>query len=274
RATSSVLLLFPPLDPRCGTRVRHRLALPRGLRSFPTRRSSDLAHPDSAGVLTRSIDELYKAGQLPRAIEVAGILLARQPPAEPAQQRIAHSVTGQAQFDQQHFAEAEAAWLQARSLASADGQEHKDLTERLSVAVYRQAEAKRAAGDAAGAVDDFLRVGLVAPGAAAAETARYDAAAELIRIEQWPRAIEVLEAFRRDYPRSPQQPDVTQKLAVAYMQAGRGDASAAEFERIAAMPDQPPAVRLEALELAAEQYEKGGNMARAVPRSEGRRGGR
>src|SRR5690606_33012594 len=156
-------------------------------------------------------------------------------------------------------------WLQARSLASADGQEHKDLTERLSVAVYRQAEAKRAAGDAAGAVDDFLRVGLVAPGAAAAETARYDAAAELIRIEQWPRAIEVLEAFRRDYPRSPQQPDVTQKLAVAYMQAGRGDASAAEFERIAAMPDQPPAVRLEALELAAEQYEKGGDMARAVP---------
>src|SRR5690606_22338820 len=55
-------------------------------------------HPDSAGVLTRSIDELYKAGQLPRAIEVAAVLLARQPPATPAQQRIAHSVTGQAHF--------------------------------------------------------------------------------------------------------------------------------------------------------------------------------
>jgi tetratricopeptide (TPR) repeat protein len=221
------------------------------------------SHPDSAGVLTRATEDLYKAKQLPRAIEVAGILLARQPPATPAQQRIAYSVTGQAQFDQAKFAEAETAWVQARRLST--GEEQKDLTERLSVAVYRQAEAKRAAGDSAGAVEDFLRVGLVAPGAEAVQTARYDAAAELIKLEQWPRAIDVLEGFRRDYPRSPQQTDVTQKLAVAYMRAGRGDAAAAEFERIASATDQPPAVRLEALELAAEQYEKGGNMARAVP---------
>src|SRR5690606_28836726 len=222
-------------------------------------------HPDSAGVLTRALDELYKAGQLPRAIEVAGVLLARQPPATEAQRRIAHSVTGQARFDQGDFAAAESAWLQARALTSGDAPEYQDLTERLSVAVYRQAEARRAAGDAAGAVEDFLRVALVAPGAPAVETARYDAAADLIKLEAWPRAIEVLEAFRRDYPRSPQQGDVTAKLAVAYMQAGRGDAAAAEFERIASATDQPAEVRREALELAAEQYEKGGNMARAVP---------
>ncbi|HUG72074.1 MAG TPA: tetratricopeptide repeat protein [Steroidobacteraceae bacterium] len=223
------------------------------------------AHPDSAGVLTRATEDLYRTQQLPRAIEVAGILLARQPPATPAQQRIAHSVVGQAEFDQGRFAQAESAWVQARMLAPRDAAEQQDLTERLSVAVYRQAEARRAAGDAVGAVDDFLRVGLVAPGAAAVQTARYDAAAELIKLEQWPRAIEVLEGYRRDYPRSPQQSDVTQKLAVAYLRAGRGDAAAAEFERIAVAPDQPAEVRLEALELAAEQYEKGGNMARAVP---------
>lgn len=222
-------------------------------------------HPDSAGVLTRATEDLYEAGQLARAIEVAGILLARQPPASDAQQRIAHSVIGQAQFDQGDFPAAESAWLQARALTAGDVAEYQDLGERLSVAVYRQGEAKRAAGDAAGAVEDFLRVALVAPGAPAVQTARYDAAAELIKLEAWPRAIEVLEAFRRDYPASPQQGDVTQKLAVAYMQAGQGEASAAEFERIASEPGQPAEVRLEALVLAAEQYEKGGNMARAVP---------
>lgn len=222
-------------------------------------------HPDSAGVLTRATEELYRGDQLTRAIEVAAILLARQPPATAAQQRIAHSVTGQARFDQGDFAAAETAWMQARTLAAGDAGEYSDLTERLSVAVYRQAEAKRAAGDAAGAVEDFLRVGQVAPGAAAVQTARYDAAAELINLQAWPRAIEVLEDFRRDYPASPQQADVTQKLAVAYMQAGHGDASAAEFERIASAPGQPAEVRLEALVLAAEQYESGGNMARAVP---------
>jgi tetratricopeptide (TPR) repeat protein len=237
----------------------HMRAVDSGVRfgqTFPS-------HPDSAGVLVRAAEDLYKAKGLPRAVEVAGMLLARQPPATPAQQRIAWSVTGQAQFDQGRFPEAETAWVQARRLAT--GEELNDLTERLSVAVYRQAEAKRAAGDGAGAVEDFLRVGMVAPGAAAVQTARYDAAAELIRMEQWPRAIEVLEGFRRDYPRSPQQADVTQKLAVAYMRAGRGEAAATEFERIASSSDQPPEVRLEALELAAEQHAKGGNMARAVP---------
>jgi tetratricopeptide (TPR) repeat protein len=223
------------------------------------------AHPDSAGVLTRAVEDLYQAGQPARAIEVAGVLLARQPPATPAQRRIAHSVTGQAHFDQGRFAEAEAAWIQARALSTPDEPEYADLSERLSVAVYRQAEAARAAGDGAGAVDHFLRVALVAPGTRVVETARYDAAAELIKLEDWTRAIEVLESFRRDYPNSPLQSDVTAKLAVAYMNAGRGDAAAAEFERIASAPDQPSQVRLEALELAAEQHEKSGNIARAIP---------
>jgi cellulose synthase operon protein C len=222
------------------------------------------AHPDGAGVLTRATEELYQARNLPRAVEVAGLLLARMPPATPAQRRIAYSVTGQAQFDQGQFAAAETAWIQARSLAAGDRQLTAALTEQLSVAVYRQAEARRSAGDSRGAVDEFLRVALVAPGAATVETARYDAAAELIKLADWPRAIDVLESYRRDFPKNTRQSEVTQKLAVAYTQAGRGTAAAAEYERIAASSDQPPEVRLEAMTLAAEQYEKGGDTARAV----------
>ncbi|MEJ0100986.1 MAG: tetratricopeptide repeat protein [Pseudomonadota bacterium] len=221
-------------------------------------------HPDSPGVLTRSTEELYREHNLPRAIEVAGILLARMPPATPAQRRIAYSVTGQAQFDQGQFAAAEGAWTQARTLAGGDKDLTKTLTEQLSVAVYRQGEARRAAGDDSGAVTEFLRVGSVAPGAAAVETAQYDAAAVLIKLADWPRAIGVLEGYRRDYPKSPRQSDVTQKLAVAYTQAGRGSAAAAEYERIAGATDQPAEVRLEALGLAADQYEKGGDVAHAA----------
>lgn len=222
------------------------------------------SHPDSAGVLTRSTEELYKAHDLPRAIEAANLLLARTLPAQPAQRRIAYSVTGQAQFDLGQFAAAEHAWMHARDLAAGDKELTKTLSEQLSVAVYRQGEAKRTAGDARGAVDEFLRVALVAPGTPAVETARYDAAAELIKLAEWSRAIDVLESYRRDYPKSPRQPEVTQKLAVAYTQAGRGTAAAAEYERIAAASDQPADVRLEALGLAAEQYEKGGDVPRAV----------
>jgi len=38
----------------------------------------------------------------------------------------------------------------------------------------------------------------------------------LITEKQWDRAIVVLEDFRRNFPQSPLQPDVTRKLAVAY----------------------------------------------------------
>ena len=154
--------------------------------------------------------------------------------------------------------------MAARVLAVADPVQLRGLTDQLSVAVYRQAEARRAAGDSAGAVEDFLRVGRVAPGTAAVEAAQYDAAAELIKMKDWPRSIEVLEAYRRDYPKSRQQADVTQKLAVAYMEAGRADAAAGEFERVAAARDQPAAVRLEALGIAAAQYQKSGNTTKTV----------
>ncbi|HTQ35959.1 MAG TPA: tetratricopeptide repeat protein [Steroidobacteraceae bacterium] len=226
-------------------------------RAFP-------AHPDSAGVLTRAAEELYQAHDLPRALDAAGLLLARNPPAAPAQRRIAWGVTGQAQFDQGQFAAAESAWSQARALAAGDKELTKTLNEQLSVAVYRQGEARRAAGDERGAVDEFLRVAAVAPGAAAVETAQYDAAAGLIKLQDWPRAIQVLEAYRHDYPRSTRQSDVTQKLAVAYMQAGRGTQAAAEYERIAAASDQPAELRLEALGLAADQYGKAGDATHAV----------
>jgi cellulose synthase operon protein C len=226
-------------------------------RTFP-------AHPDSAGVLTRATQELYDAKNLPRAIEVANLLLARSPAVTVAQQRIGHSVVGQARFDLGEFAAAEKAWQSALPLVENDVALQKSITEQLSVAVYRQAEAKRAAGDAAGAIEDFLRVAKVAPGAAAVETAQYDAAAELIKLKTWPRAIDVLEAYRRDYPTSKLQADVTQKLAVAYLEAGRSAAAADEFERIASATDQTPAVRLEALGIAAVQAEKAGNMAKTV----------
>ena len=221
-------------------------------------------HPDGSGVLTRATEDLYKAKNLPRAIEVAGVLLARNPPATAAQRRIGYGVVGQSRFDRGEFPEAEQAWSQARALAGDDPALQKSLTEQLSVAVYRQAEAKRTAGDATGAVNDFLRMASVAPGTAAVETGQYDAAAELIKLKDWPRAIGVLEAFRRDYPKSSQQSDVTQKLAVAYMEAGRADSAAAEFERIANASDQTPAVRLEALSIAADQQEKSGNAPKTI----------
>jgi tetratricopeptide (TPR) repeat protein len=48
------------------------------------------------------------------------------------------------------------------------------------------------------------------------------------------------------------------------MESGRSDAAAGEFERIAQAKESTPEVRLEALNIAAGQYEKSGNTAKTV----------
>ena len=238
----------------------HKRAMDAGVRfaqTFPE-------HPDSAGVLTRAAEEIFAAGDRPRAVSVSESILARQPPVDVAKQRIAWTIIAQARFDQGDYAKAEPAFVQARELAGKDEKLRTDLTERLAASVYKEGEAKQKAGDAGGAVEDFLRVGRVAPESKIRANAQYDAAAELLNLKQWDRAIGVLEDFRRQFPQHQLQPDVTRKLAVAYSEGNRPGEAAAEFERIAANPAENRAVQREALMQSADLYSKAGNNPRAM----------
>jgi len=221
-------------------------------------------HPDSAGVLTRAAEEIFAQGDRARAISVSESILARQPPVDTAKQRIAWTIIAQAHFDQGDYAKAEPAFVQARTLAAGDDKLRADLTERLAASVYKQGEAHQQAGDAAAAVEDYLRVAQVAPDAKARVNAQYDAATQLITLKQWPRAIGVLEDFRRQFPQNPLQPQVTRKLAVAYAAADRPGEAAAEFERIATRPGEERAVQREALLQSADLYAKAGNPSKAT----------
>jgi len=221
-------------------------------------------HPDSAGVLTRAAEEVFAAKDLPRAITLGQAILARQPPVDVAKQRIAWTIIAQSHFDQGEFDQAEPAFMKARDLVVNDDKMKTDLTERLAATVYKQGEAKQKAGDGAGAVDDFLRVARVAPDSKIKSTAEYDAAAQLINLKQWDRAIGVLEQFRKQYPKSELSADVTRKLAVAYTEAHRPGEAAAEFEAIAANPAEDKKVQREALLQSADLYSKANNTPKAV----------
>ncbi len=238
----------------------HKRAMDAGVRfaqSFPE-------HPDSAGVLTRAAEEIFAAGDRPRAISVSESILARQPPVDLAKQRIAWTIIAQSQFDSGEYTKAEPAYTHARELAGGDEKMRADLAERLAASVYKQGEAKQRAGDAGGAVEDFLRVGHVAPESKIRSTAQYDAATGLLGLKQWDRAIGVLEDFRRQFPQDKLQVEVTRKLAVAYTTANRPGEAAAEFERIATNPAETRAVQREALMQSADLYAKAGNGARSV----------
>jgi tetratricopeptide (TPR) repeat protein len=221
-------------------------------------------HPESAVVLTHAAQDLYAAGDQPRAAQAAQALLARTPPVTAAQQRIAWTIVGQVSFNQADFPQAESAFTHALAAAAANDPERADITERLAAAVYKQADAKRTAGDQAGAAQDFLRVGRIAPGSKVIATSQYDAAAALISAQQWDQAIAVLEAYRRDYPKSEYNAEIDRKLAVAYDQGGHAAQAAAQYEHIADDRQEDRAVVREAIVKAADLYAKSGDAARST----------
>ncbi|HEU4781345.1 MAG TPA: tetratricopeptide repeat protein, partial [Steroidobacteraceae bacterium] len=238
----------------------HKLAVDAGIKfgtSFPE-------HADSAGVLTRAAEDIFATQDLQRSIEVANLVLVHQPPADQPKRRIAYTIIGQANFDLLQFAEAEKGYIAARDLLPPNDKMRPDLTERIASAVYRQAEAKQKSGDNLGAVDDFLRIASVAGTSKIAAQAEYDAGASLINLKEYARAIQVLDRFRTNNPKSEFNADVTRKLAVAFGETGQAGQAAVEFERIALNPAESKDIQREANLQAADLYAKSGNTIKAV----------
>ncbi len=221
------------------------------------------AHPESAQVLTRAATDLYTVKDYPRAVAAAEALLARQPPVDATQQRVAWTVIGNSNFDQGVFDKAETAYGHAQTLMPANDPERSVIVERLAASIYKQGEQQSNAGNSAAAVEDFLRVSALAPTSKVRANADFDAAALLVKDKQWDRAIVVLEGFRRNFPQSPLQADVTRNLAVAYTESNHPGQAAAEFEKIAQAPGESPDVQREATLQAADLYDRAGNTARS-----------
>ncbi len=221
------------------------------------------AHPETAQVLTRAATDLYAAKDYPRAVAAARIILSREPPADQGKRRIAWTVIGNADFEAGAYDKAEAEYGSAQALMAQNDPERAAIEERLAAAIYRQGEQKNKAGDSTGAVDDFLRVAKEAPSAKVRANADFDAAALLIKEKHWDEAIAVLEGFRRNFPQSTLQADVTRNLAVAYSQSAHPAQAAAEFERIAESPKETPDIQREATLEAADSYEQAGDTAKS-----------
>jgi TolA-binding protein len=236
----------------------HKRYLDSGLRfadTFPE-------HPESGAVLTTVAEDLFAQNEFDLAIAVGQAVVAKQPAVEPALARTAWTVIAHSQFDLANFAMAEDAYYKLRTFTPVDDAEaSQEIKDRIASSIYKQGELARDAGDLETAVTHFRRLGQAVPDSDIRVTAEYDAAAALINLEAWDRASGVLEEFRRDYPDSEFADDVTQKLAVTYLNSGRAVEAAQEFERIAAAATSTDDVRREALWKAADLYEGSGTVS-------------
>jgi len=219
-------------------------------------------HPESGAVLTTVAEDLFAQNQFDLAVAVGQAVVAKQPPVEPGLARTAWTVIAHSQFDLENYAEAESAYYSLRNFTPADdATASEEIKERIASSIYKQGEIARDAGALEAAVGHFTRLGQAVPDSAIRATAEYDAAAALINLQAWDRASGVLEQFRRDYPESELADDVTQKLAVTYLESGQAGQAAAEFERIARADSSPEDVRREALWKASELYKGTGTLS-------------
>jgi tetratricopeptide (TPR) repeat protein len=221
------------------------------------------AHPEAGAVMTKAAEDLFALRDFDRTIEVAQQVLAHKPPVDAKRTRAVSTILAHSLFDRQRFEESEAAYLRVQAMLPPDDPERSATVERIAASIYKQGEAKQAAGNNDGAVSDFLRVATLAPTSTIRANAEFDAASILIKSGAWERAIPVLEQFRAAHPGHQFNADVTRNLAVAYQETGRGAAAAEEFERIAANATETPDVRRAALWQAAELFQKAGNSGRA-----------
>jgi tetratricopeptide (TPR) repeat protein len=194
------------------------------------------AYPDdprTPAALIKSAQQWFDLHEQAKAEQAAQRLLDIKPPADAALRRDAWTILAHVQFDSQRFSEAERSYQQVLALMSGTDDKRHDIEENLAAAVYKQGAAARSAGDLHGAARNFLRIKDLTPNASIVATAQYDAAAALLALEDWPKAIPLLEAFRADYPGNPLQKDIAPKLAVAYQKVGDWRKAAGELETIA-----------------------------------------
>ena len=219
-------------------------------------------HPESGAVLTTVAEDLFAQTEFDLAIAVGQVVIAKEPTVEPSLARTAWTVIAHSQFDLANFAMAEDAYYKLRTFTPTDDLEAvQDIKDRIASSIYKQGEQARDAGDLETAVTHFRRLGQAVPDSDIRATAEYDAAAALINLAAWDRASGVLEEFRRDYPDSEFADDITQNLAVTYLNSGHAVLAAQEFERIAVTLSSSDEVRREALWKAADLYEGSGTVS-------------
>ncbi len=212
-------------------------------------------HEQAPVVLGAAADDLYEMKDFPRAIESAHLLVARYPAADPDLRRSAWAVVAHSSIDIAEYVDAEVAYTNVLGLTPEDDESRAAVVDGLAAAIYKQGEQANLLEDYRAAAGHFLRIKTIAPTSAIRSSAEYDAAAALMKLEDWTMASTVLEDFRATHTEHDLNTDATKQLAYIYRQDGQTARSAAEHERISAEATDPELGR-EALLTAAELYDE------------------
>jgi tetratricopeptide (TPR) repeat protein len=212
-------------------------------------------HEEAPIVLGAAADDLYEMKDFGLAIESARKLIDRYPSADDSLLRSAWAVVAHSSIDIAEYVDAEVAYANLLALTPDDDESKDAVIDGLAAAIYKQAEQANLVEDYRTAAGHFLRIKAVAPTSGIRSAAEYDAAAALMKIEDWTLAAGVLEEFRSSHPDHELSTEATKQLAHVYRVDGQIARAAAEHERISAETDDPE-LRRNALLTAGELYDE------------------
>jgi len=212
-------------------------------------------HEQAPSVLGAAADDLYELQEFDEAIVSAHKLIDRYPTAEDSLRRSAWAVVAHSSIDLAEFPNAERAYMKLLNLTLPDDESRPAVVDGLAAAIYKQGEQANLLEDYRTAARHFLRIKDVVPTSGIRSAAEYDAAAALIRLEDWALASDVLQDFRVSHPEHELYAEVTKQLAHIYREDGQIERSALEHERIATEATDIE-LRREALLTAGEMYDE------------------
>ena len=228
-------------------------------------RFSKLFPKDSrtAGVLVRAINELYEKKQFEQAAVLAQRVLLLAPDSDLKTKGQALAIIASTYFEAGRFLEAEKMYAQILQTMPASDKGRPAVVDRLAASIYKQGEALRTQGKLEEATTQFLKVSTVAPTSTIRATAEYDAAANLISLKQWNRAIPILESIQTNFPNHALIADVSSKLAAAYLESG-DNVKAADYLQKIVVNEKDKGTQQGTVWQAAELYEKSKSYDRAI----------
>jgi TolA-binding protein len=183
-------------------------------------------------VMAKTADQLFKAKDYLRAASVSEKLVKKNIK-DPKIAKTAWTVLGHSQFELTNYKEAETAYRESLRRTSNKDKNYRGIYDRLAASIYKQGEQARSEGKLTAAISHFLRVKTTTPGSSLRANADYDAAATMIEQKQFKRASQLLEQFRRDYPKHKLTTTIPEKLAVIYSETGQPGRAAREMEQLA-----------------------------------------
>lgn len=216
-------------------------------------------------VLGDASTRLLGAGHFDRAVAVANQLLAYETVADQALVLSAYLTLAHSEFALDRFAEAQIAYQDALSRMTARDSRRPEIAERLSASLYRQGETQRERGDQRGAARLFAMAREASPDSDVGITALHDAAIAYREADDLPASVALFEQLRKQYPDHALSEGVASELLRSFEALEQWQAAATELDRLVETDPEPEA-RRQALQLAAQYYDRAGAIDFALAR--------